>query len=292
MKTTVSAALVLMFALPSALFSQASRTWISGVGDDINPCSRSLPCKTFQGALAKTQVGGEIDALESGGFGSVTITNSITIDGGGVYAGLLTVGGLEGITINAPNAEVVIRNLRLNGLAIPTKGGIGIRVLAAARVTIQNCYIANFSIAGIDVSSSQFVRLAISDTTIEKASAGVQFNTASGVSAELNHVNLWLNATGLFAANGSHVSVRDSDISMNSVTGVATSGSNVAVAIEGSTIARNITGINVAANTSVHLGRSLLTDNNTGIVGTVQSHQDNHISNNGAGGILSPVGTK
>jgi hypothetical protein len=188
----------------------------------------------------------------------------------------------------------VIRNLHINGAPAGTalQGTIGIRVLAASRVTIQNCYISNFAIAGIDVSASQFVRLAISDTTIEKAGTAIQLNTASGVSGELNRVNLWLNATGLLAFSGSHVSVRDSDISMNSVTGVKTSGTNVAVGIEGSTIARNITGISVAANNSVHLGRSLLIDNNFGLFGTVQSHGDNHVSGNGAGGVLSPVGTQ
>jgi len=226
----------------------------------------------------------------------VTITKSITIDGGGVYAGVMASSSPAGvgITINVPNGEVVLRNLRINGTtgAGTTQGTIGIRVLAASRVTLQDCYISNFTIAGIDVSASQFVRLGVSDTTVEKAGTGIRLNTAAGVSGELNRVNLWLNATGLLAFGGSHLSVRDSDISMNSVAGVVTSGSNVAVGIESSTVARNITGISVAANNSVHLGRSVLIDNNTGIVGTVQTHQDNHISGNGAGGVLSPVGTQ
>lgn len=297
MRASVPVALVWMvLAMPTTLFSQALRTWVSGVGDDANSCSRLSPCKTFIGALSKTGANGEIDALASGSFAGVTITKPITIDGGGVYAGIMagSAPGGVGITIDVPNGEVVIRNLRINGTAGggTLQGTIGIRVLAASRVTIQDCYIANFTTAGIDVSASQFVRLAISNTTIEKAGVGVQLNTASGVSGELNRVNLWLNATGLFAFGGSHVSVRDSDISMNSVTGVKTSGSNVAVAIEGSTISRNITGISVAANNSVHLGRSLLVDNNFGIFGTVQTHEDNHISGNGAGGVLSPVGTQ
>ena len=63
--------------------AQASRTWVSGVGDDANPCSRTAPCKTFAGAISKTSVGGEIDALDPGGFGAVTITKAITLDGGG-----------------------------------------------------------------------------------------------------------------------------------------------------------------------------------------------------------------
>ena len=70
----------LCFAAPAS--AQATRTWISGVGDDANPCSRTAPCKTFAGAISKTAEGGEINALDPGGYGAVTITKSITIDGG------------------------------------------------------------------------------------------------------------------------------------------------------------------------------------------------------------------
>ena len=68
--------------------AQASRTWVSGVGDDANPCSRTAPCKTWTGAISKTVIGGEIDALDSGGYGAVTITKSITLDGGGEHASI------------------------------------------------------------------------------------------------------------------------------------------------------------------------------------------------------------
>src|ERR1700723_4431285 len=79
-------------AIPPA-HAQATRTWISGVGDDVNPCSRTAPCKTWAGAISKTSTGGEIDALDPGGFGAVTITKSITLDGGfGQVASVLTVG--------------------------------------------------------------------------------------------------------------------------------------------------------------------------------------------------------
>src|SRR6202048_2989953 len=74
-------------ASTSAAQAQATRTWVSGVGDDANPCSRTAPCKTFPGAYSRTAVGGEIDALDPGGFGTITISKSITIDGGGGNAG-------------------------------------------------------------------------------------------------------------------------------------------------------------------------------------------------------------
>src|ERR1700704_4138224 len=90
--------------------AQATRTWVSGVGDDVNPCSRTAPCKTWAGAISKTAAGGEIDALDPGGFGAVTITKSMTIDGGPGAGGILSA-GFTGIIINTPGADrITIRN--------------------------------------------------------------------------------------------------------------------------------------------------------------------------------------
>src|SRR6202043_1176531 len=96
--------------------AQATRTWVSGVGDDANPCSRTAPCKTFAGAISKTAAGGEIDALDPGGFGALTITKAITIDGGGGQVASVLVSGTPGITISAGSADrVILRNLAING---------------------------------------------------------------------------------------------------------------------------------------------------------------------------------
>src|SRR5207302_832115 len=98
------------------MYGQASRTWVSGVGDDANPCSRTAPCKTFAGAISKTAAGGEIDALDPGGYGAVTITKAITIDGGGQVASVL-VSGTNGVVVQAGASDVVtLRNLRINGV--------------------------------------------------------------------------------------------------------------------------------------------------------------------------------
>src|SRR5258708_19107658 len=100
------------------MYGQASRTWVSGVGDDANPCSRTAPCKTFAGAISKTAAGGEIDALDPGGFGAVTITKAITIDGGGGQVASVLVSGTNGIVVQAgPNDVVILRNLRLNRIS-------------------------------------------------------------------------------------------------------------------------------------------------------------------------------
>ena len=112
--------------------AQATRTWVSGVGDDANPCSRTAPCLTFAGAITKTAAGGEIDALDSGGFGTLTITKSITIDGGGGVASVMASSGGTGITVSAGATDIVtIRNVQVQGDlgngSSGTAGGIGIK---------------------------------------------------------------------------------------------------------------------------------------------------------------------
>src|SRR5208282_2822050 len=96
--------------------AQATRTWISGVGDDANPCSRTAPCKTWAGAISKTAAAGEISALDPGGFGAVTITKAITLNGDGDLASIL-VAGTNGINVSAGATDtVIIRGISINGI--------------------------------------------------------------------------------------------------------------------------------------------------------------------------------
>ena len=124
LKVKVLHVFVLVLAATTMMSAQASRTWVSGVGDDANPCSRTAPCKTFAGAISKTAAGGEIDALDPAGYGAVTITKAITIDGGGGQVASVLVSGTNGIVINA-NAStdvVILRNLRINGIGSGLNG--------------------------------------------------------------------------------------------------------------------------------------------------------------------------
>src|SRR5262249_50900223 len=131
--------------------AQATRTWVSGVGDDANPCSRTAPCKTFAGAISKTAIQGEINVLDPGGFGAVTITKSITISSVGFEAGVL-VSGTNGIVISALSSD----QIRLIGLDIEGLGtGLdGVKVLAAGQVYIINCTIHHFTGSGVNMNSS------------------------------------------------------------------------------------------------------------------------------------------
>src|SRR5215472_7956708 len=104
---TAASAAIIALAFSSIASAQATRTWVSGVGDDANPCSRTAPCKTFAGAISKTAAGGEIDCLDPGGFGAVTITKSITLDCD-PGPGSILASGVQGIVINAATTDTIL----------------------------------------------------------------------------------------------------------------------------------------------------------------------------------------
>ena len=177
-----AAALVLVAALavPATSFAQATRTWISGVGDDVNPCSLTAPCKTWAGAIAKTAPGGEIDALTPGGFGTVTITKSITLSGVGTNASILA-SGTTGVFINAaPTDRVTLTNLNING-AGTTLGIDGVRIMSAANVRLENDNIFNFSNDGVNFASNATTGSPQAHLVIENSI--IEGNGAAGVAA-------------------------------------------------------------------------------------------------------------
>src|SRR6202034_2113305 len=172
--------------------AQATRTWVSGVGDDANPCSRTAPCKTWAGAISKTAAGGEIDALDPGGFGALTITKSITLDGGGGQVASVLTTGTPGITISANQSSdvVILRNLRFNGLLNSgSPGTIGINILSAARVSIENDDIFGFG------TSSGTGGIAV------KPSSGTMDVNIQNTSTYDNHIGLFVGPTGGAVAN-------------------------------------------------------------------------------------------
>src|SRR5215467_8241893 len=170
-----------MAVLGTTLMSaQSSRTWVSGVGDDANPCSRTAPCKTFAGAISKTAAGGEIDALDPAGYGALTITKAITIDGGGGQVASVLVAGTNGIVVQAgPNDVVILRNLRFNGIGT---GINGIRFLSGKDLNVESCYIFGFTTNGIDIALNQATAASahVIDTVI-KNNGGVGVRAANAV---------------------------------------------------------------------------------------------------------------
>lgn len=211
--------LLALFALgTTTVHAQATRTWVSGVGDDANPCSRTAPCKTWAGAISKTAAGGEIDALDPGGFGGVTITKAITLDGGGGQVASILVSGFTGIVINAgANDVVTIRNLRLNGLlgGTNTAGVNGISFLAGKDLNVENCYIFGFSQNGINISLNQNTQASahiLNSVLKNNGQVGIRATNAQlpAVQVAINHTSVILDTIGIEAAQHSRVVVGNS----------------------------------------------------------------------------------
>jgi hypothetical protein len=171
--------------------AQATRTWVSGVGDDVNPCSRTAPCKTYAGAISKTATNGEINSIDPGGFGAITITKSITIDGTGTFSSILA-SGTTGIVINLtaspdPLKTVRLRGISINGTGSGTRSGLrGINVssanASAVRLSVEDMIIDGFVNEGI-LFNSNGGNLTIFNSSIRN-------NGTAGLKADSNGASL------------------------------------------------------------------------------------------------------
>lgn len=201
--------------------AQNTRSWVSGVGSDANPCSRTAPCQTFAGAIGKTLAGGEINALDPGGFGPVTITKAITIDGGSEFAGITAAGTVNGVTINAgPTDVVVLRHLTINGQTASTPAGAnGVKFTSGAALIIENCVIENFDDHNInfvptgDLGAAGPHRLYVTNTSSVNSTngAGIHTKTVAGdtIIAVVEGCSLNNNFTGFLAEDGTTATVRN-----------------------------------------------------------------------------------
>jgi len=309
---------VLLLGANTAAMAQASRTWVSGVGDDANPCSRTAPCKTFAGAISKTAAGGEISVLDPGGFGAVTITKSITINNNGGEAGILAA-SVNGITINAAATDrVTLKGLTIEGFAT---GFNGIRILSAAEVVVDDCLIEHFrgsnpSSGILMAPSAGWVRLTVRNSTIAfngqstAGNAGILLKpTGSAYAiADINNTVLANNASGLIVdasgtTGGAWATVRDSQIQGNYWDGAlatSTSSALARIALKGNTIADNgytsgsATASAVKSNGStshVRIQDNVITANRNGVLitssGVIWSYGDNIISANTTNGTFT-----
>ena len=283
---------------------QATRTWVSGVGDDVNPCSRTAPCKTFAGAISKTAAGGEISALDPGGFGGVTITKAITIDGGGGQVASALVAGTNAFVINAgASDDVIIRNVRFQGLSDSGSPGLnGIRFIAGKSLTVEHCDIQNFGNSGIDFEpNSGLAALHVAESSITNTNrgnvsfGGILVKPTGGASAnvEINTVQFAANANGVFAdgtggGGAMNINVRDSAVSNSSNCGIvaATSGPGVQVTVDHTAILFSAN-VGIAASggaATIRIGNSTVAHNVTGVSAlngsTIESFKNNQIASN------------
>ena len=290
----------LIFAAPAS--AQATRTWVSGVGDDANPCSRTAPCKTFAGAITKTAAGGEINALDPGGFGAVTITQAVTIDGNpGAIGGILVAGG-SAITVSAgANDVVTLRNLDINGIGT---GAVGVRFNTGASLHIENSTIYGFSSYGVQFapttsSATPLPSLFMTNDVVRNNNSGgvlIQPTTVPAY-ASLDKVSLKNNpGFGLDAEANSNVFVANSDISGNTQYGVLANSSSTsayaAVGLANTSVANNGTGISATATAStVRMSNVYLFGNtSSGIASGSAVYSFGNVANTWNGSGSSPKG--
>ncbi len=292
------AAFVLVFASVSAN-AQASRTRVSGVGDDANPCSRTAPCKTFAGAISKTARGGEISVLDPGGFGNVTITKSITINGtpGAGYGSILVPAASTGVIINITDPADTLRTVRLNWLDINGAGTAanGIKILntglANSIVVVENSVLDGFTNRGISDERASGGKLFVLNTTIRNTvAAGVIAIPSAGstkIDSSIDQVRAYNTGIGFRVGSGGRMMVSNSVASGGNAEIVADAGSEMSVTH--SVISNNTTGILLNGGT-IRLAHSDVAFNTTGIVGTVNSFTNNRFVSNGAGGTITAIG--
>jgi Right handed beta helix region len=220
--------LCISLSLLAASFTnaQATRTWVSGVGDDVNPCSRTAPCKTFAGAISKTATNGEINCLDPAGYGSVTITKSMTIDCRDTQGSILSA-GTNGVIIKITDAADAKKSVKLRGISINGAGtGIsGIRVLAANTINVEDAIIDGFTQNGISVEGGSQI---IVRNSVIRGNKGAGISAAADGLADVLVSDSLINgnATGISAGSGAVFRLSNSVIGFNA-TGLSTSGGKI-----------------------------------------------------------------
>ncbi|MCA1592673.1 MAG: right-handed parallel beta-helix repeat-containing protein [Acidobacteria bacterium] len=270
----------------------------------------SLWRPSFAGAISKTFINGEIDCLDPGGFGTLTITKSITVDGGATFASALASGAVAGFTINiAPNvndplATVRLKRLSINGTgasgAVGTSTGQnGIRFIQGTALFVDNCMIDGFTTDGIAITTAAASQLFVKDTTITNC-AGNGINVAATAAAAsaiaIDHVQLVKNGTGVRVINHARVIIRNSILSTSNVLGssggvvASSSSSDVQVDVDSCQVTFNSLGLQAQAGATIRSSNSYITGNGTGISlsgGSVLSFGDNRVAGNTAGQVFS-----
>jgi hypothetical protein len=283
----VVAAVAAALSLGGASAQAQTRTWVSGTGDDLNPCSRTAPCKTFAGAISKTAASGEINCLDPGGFGVVTITKAINIICVGVIGGVLGA-GTNGITVNAgATDQVTLRGLDIDGVGT---GINGIRFLAGKALIVDNVNIYGFTGDGIHVALTAAASVNVRDAVINNVGGdGIKIaSTVGGASLAADHVNISRTANGIEVAAGGVGTVSNSSITGNG-SGVLSSAGGAILNVSNTVFANNNFGANASVSgATIGLDNCDLFANNTAVNGvagsTFNSANNNKFNSNASNG--------
>ena len=286
-------------ALCSLANAQATRTWVSGVGDDVNPCSRTAPCKTWAGAISKTFINGEIDALDPGGYGTLNITKSITIDGGtGAGWGSTLASGVNGFTINiAVNANdplrtAILKHLSINGAgasgAVGTRTGVnGVNYIQGLAVIIEDCQIFNFGTTGILVNLTAGGQLSVTRTTVDNNQVGIRQTTTSGtLNTSIADSTIQNSTSNGVQVDAGTCNLANSTVSNNGGAGAVAQGAIGSVLNVDNCAVANNTGAGIQAGTAVATVRAsnnVVHRNGTGMAqtaGTFETCKNNKVRGN------------
>jgi hypothetical protein len=271
--------------------AQATRTWVSGVGDDANPCSRTAPCKTFAGAISKTAAGGEIDCLDPGGFGAVTITKSITIDCTGTFGSILNAGGVNGVNVNAANIRVVLRGLSINGAGT---GLNGINFINGSQLSVERCIIFGQTGNAITVNLGVAADLYVTNTYITTSGSGIAANSSvASVFISVDNTSILnVNQFGFAATNNIVGTITNSTVASAS-SGVIVAGTSQ-INVDTSTLINNATALNAFNAAAVmRVSNSNIYNNgsNFNIVAGAQILSTGNNRTTASGGTPNPTGT-
>jgi hypothetical protein len=294
---------LLAVGFSAAAFGQ-TRTWVSGVGDDLNPCSRTAPCKTFAGAISKTSAGGEISVLDPGGFGTLTVTKSITVNGTGTLASILSA-GTNGLNVNdsatgTPGTIIVIiRDVSIDGAGT---GFDGIRFTSGKTLMVDHCWIHGIngngtSSDGIEVALTGVGNLKVINSVIENTSGdGIHLNSTGGqVNAMISNTEIMNCAgDGIEAASNVRGAVSNSRIFLDG-NGIRTTGSNSLFNLDDLFISQVGVALQSSSTSAIRISDSIIAQNSTGISlngGAVESFQGNSLIGNTTPGAFSATTQK
>jgi hypothetical protein len=290
---------VLVVGFSAATFGQATRTWVSGVGNDANPCSRTAPCKTFAGAISKTAAAGEISVLDPGGFGTLTVTKSITVNGTGTLAGVLSALSPAAFTVNdsagSPGtAIVIIRDVSMCGAG---SGTSGVRFISGKTVMVDHCWIYGMISRGIDVALTGTGTLKVINSVIENVGEdGIHLNSSGGQANAMVSNTEIMNAggDGIEAAANVRAAVSNSRIFLDG-NGIRTTGSNSLFNLDDIFITQVNVALQASSTSAIRLSDSMIAQNTTGISlngGTIESFQGNSLIGNTTPGSFSATTLK
>jgi len=289
----LAVAVCFLFSLTAS--AQATRTWVSGVGDDVNPCSRTAPCKTFAGAISKTATNGEINCLDPAGYGAVTITKSITIDCEDTQGSILSA-GTNGVIVNITAATDTNKAFTLRGISINGAGtGInGIRVLSANQVNLEEVVIAGVTQHGVSLENTTGTTKVSIDSCAMRNNGGNGINTfivGGNLLLDISNSRLNNNNTGLNLSNATKATISNSVINGNT-TGLQAA--NATLGVRGNTVSNNTTGIIASGGGTVRIMSNLISNNGTGLSvsgGNITSFISNVFSGNTVDGVPSSAVT-